>query len=223
VLIERGHRVSVFKTGVDRDHPRIKKLKSAFCSVRNLPLPTLPQRLITRLHLIFVAAHLIANRPDLVVISQGDNYDGLHFGYLCRKLMLPYTLISQKASDHFWPRDSARQYRREVFEGAAQCFFVSEHNRNLTQDQNGITLTNATVVRNPYLVPFRDPLPWPGGEEECLRLACVARLNVLDKGQDILLREVEASEASRFILWSRQQSAGPRGPRVQAGRNSGIF
>jgi glycosyltransferase involved in cell wall biosynthesis len=138
--------------------------------------------------MLSLALHLTARRPDLVVISQGDNYDGLHFGYLCRKLRIPYTLISQKATDHFWPPDKSRWYRRDIFRGAARCFFVSEHNRRLTEDQIGATLTNAEVVRNPYLVFANEPLPWPGREDECLRLACVARLYVLDKGQDILLR-----------------------------------
>jgi len=187
-LAERGHTVSVYKTVVDYAHPRIQRLKSLSCSVRNLRLPPLPKPLVTRSHLLSLALHLTARRPDLVVISQGDNYDGLHFGYLCRKLRVPYTLISQKATDHFWPPDRSRKYRREVFGGAARCFFVSEHNRSLTEDQNGATLTNASVVRNPYLVPADQSLPWPGGEDECLRLACVARLYLLDKGQDILLR-----------------------------------
>jgi glycosyltransferase involved in cell wall biosynthesis len=187
-LAGRGHRVSAFKTTLDDSHPTVRRLKSLSCRVRNLPRLPLPQPLVTRSHLLKVAAHLTKRRPDLVVISQGDNYDGLHFGYLCRRLRLPYTLISQKATDHFWPQDRARKYRLEVYEGAEQCFFVSEHNRRLTEDQNGASLPNASVVRNPYLVPHEGPLAWPGGEEDGLRLACVARLFLLDKGQDILLR-----------------------------------
>lgn len=187
-LAARGHRVTAYKTGVDGSHPRVRRLRSLSCTVLNLRRPPLPQPLITRSHLLVLAAHLTTRRPDLVLISQGDNYDGLHFGYLCRKLRLPYTLVSQKATDHFWPQDHSRRYRREVFEGAARCFFVSEHNRRLTEDQNGATLVNAEVVRNPYLVPAGGPMAWPGGEGESLRLACVARLYLLDKGQDILLR-----------------------------------
>lgn len=188
VLAERGHRVSAFKKALDESHPRIRRLKSLSCAVRNLRRLPLSQPLTTRAQLLSLALHLTARRPDLVVVSQGDNYDGLHFGYLCRKLRIPYTLICQKATDHFWPRDAVRRFRREVFAGAARCFFVSEHNRRLTEEQNGMTLTNAEVVRNPYLAGRDGPLAWPGREDECLRLACVARLYLLDKGQDILLR-----------------------------------
>lgn len=188
VLAERGHRVAAFKTVVDAAHPRVRQLKSLSCVVRNLrPLP-LPRRAVTLSHFLKLATHLKTRRPDLVVISQGDNYDGLHFGYLCRKLGLPYTLVSQKATDHFWPPDISRRYRRETYRQAVHCFFVSEHNRRLTEDQVGAELPNASVVRNPYLVSPDGPLAWPCGEEERLRLACVARLYLLDKGQDMLLR-----------------------------------
>ena len=188
-LAERGHRVSAFKTVVDESHPTVRRLKALSCPVRDLRQPPgVPRRLVTLSHLVTVGAHLKSRRPDLVVVSQGDNYDGLHFGHLCRRLGLPYTLISQKATDHFWPIDRMRKFRRGVFQSAARCFFVSQHNRGLTEDQIGATLTNAAVVRNPYLVGAGEPLPWPGGEDDRLRLACVARLYLLDKGQDILLR-----------------------------------
>ena len=188
VLAERGHYVSAFKTALDEKHPTVHQLKSLSCTVRNLRRLPAPQPLITRFHLLSMAVHLTVRRPDLVIISQGDNYDGLHFGYLCRKLRIPYALVSQKAADHFWPPDKSRQYRRNVFEGAVKCFFVSQHNRRLTEDQIGADLANAAVIRNPYLVPADGPFPWPDAGDDCLRLACVARLYLLDKGQDILLR-----------------------------------
>src|SRR5207237_5730833 len=144
--------------------------------VRTLRRIPLLHPLITLAHVLSLAAHLRAHRSDLVVISQGDNYDGLHFGYVCRKLRIPFALVSQKAADHFWPPDKSRQYRREVFEGAVKCFFVSQHNRRLTADQIGADLANAAVIRNPYLVPADGPLPWPEAGTDCLRLAAVARL-----------------------------------------------
>jgi glycosyltransferase involved in cell wall biosynthesis len=200
VLAEGGHRVTAFKTALDETHPAIRRLKSLSCTVRNLRRFSRLQPLVTRSHLLLLAAHLTARRPDLVIISQGDNHDGLHFGHLCRKLRIPYALLSQKAADHFWPADESRRYRREVFVGAARCFFVSEHNRRLTEDQIGADLPNAVVVRNPHLAPAGGPLPWPGRADESLRLACVARLYLLDKGQDILLRVLAREKWKRRSL-----------------------
>ena len=48
-------------------------------------------------------------------------------------------------------------------------------------------LANAEVVRNPFLVPWGKPAPWPD-EARGLRLACVGRLFPREKGQDIVLR-----------------------------------
>ena len=188
VLLQQGLQISAFKTVLDRAQAQIQRLTSLSCAVRNLPWLPLPNVVTKRVHQLLLAIHLLAHRPDLVVISQGDNHDGLHFGYVCHKLDVPYTLISQKASDHLWPRDNVREYARAVFTHAIRCFFVSNHNLRLTQEQYNITLGNAELVRNPYVVSSTEPLPWPGGEDDCLRLACVARLYLLDKGQDILLR-----------------------------------
>ena len=187
-LAESGHSVSCFKTGVDATHPSVRRLKSFTCTVRNLRQRNRAPVLIKYSHVLPLAMHLSTRRPDLVIVSQGDNYDGLYLGYLCQKLRIPYTLICQKASDYLWPEDKLRSRKGAVLEGAVRCFFVSEHNRRLTEDQYGVTLKNATVVRNPYMVRAAQPLPWPACDDDGLRLACVARLYLLDKGQDILLR-----------------------------------
>ena len=187
-LLERGHSISCFKSGVDETHPRVRRLKSLSCSVRNLRRRNRAPVLLKYIHVLPLAMHLARRRPDLVIISQGDNYDGLYLGYLCRKLKIPYTLICQKASDYLWPEDKLRRLKGQVFRDAVKCFFVSEHNRRLTEDQYGVTLKNAIVVTNPYMVSVTEPLPWPANDDATLRLACVARLYLLDKGQDILLR-----------------------------------
>lgn len=200
ILAENHHSISVFKTGIDHSHSAIQRLTSLSCKVRDLQKIRVAQRFVDlllparyqltpiRKQVIFLALHLKARRPDLVIISQGDNYDGIHLGRICRKLKQPYVVICQKATDHFWPRDEARQHMREVFASACECFFVSAHNRKLTEDQIGAPLTNAAIVRNPFLVSHDQPLRWPVAEEQSFRLACVGRLFLLDKGQDILLR-----------------------------------
>lgn len=49
-----------------------------------------------------------------------------------------------------------------------------------------MSLTHSEVVRNPVLAGARGTLTWPA-QAPLYRWACVARLWVLDKGQDILL------------------------------------
>ena len=200
LLAEGGHSVTIFKTCVDPDHPRICRLLTLGCHIRDLHQVCLPcwirlPRSLVRLTgrspaqraIRPLVRTLLANlNPDLVVVSQGANFDGLAYSDLCRVSGRPYVIISQKATDYHWPLDKDRLVMRSAFQSALRCYFVSRHNRHLTECQIGETLMNAQIVCNPFLVSG-SLLPWPGNEDDSIRLACVARLETGEKGQDILL------------------------------------
>ena len=196
-LAESGHRVSVLKTNIDRSEPRIRRLIELHCRISDLQqfrrLHRFPRLLrafapaITAQRLAQVSLELSLFKPRLVVISQGMNFDGLHFANTCRRLKKPYVLISQKAGDVYWPADATRALMRTVYKGAVACYFVSEHNLRLTEEQLGFELPHARVVRNPFLVPWERRSDWPS-EEDGVKLACVGRLFPAEKGQDLLLR-----------------------------------
>jgi glycosyltransferase involved in cell wall biosynthesis len=201
-LAERSHSVTIFKTSVDPNHPRIRRLLALGCHIRDLHQVCLPstirlprpvvrftgrgpaQRAIRPL----VRTQLANLNPDLVVVSQGANFDGLVYSDLCRGSGRPYVIISQKATDYLWPSDKDRIVMRSAFQTALRCYFVSQHNLRLTECQIGETLMNAEIVRNPFLVSGT-LLPWPGTQDpHSIKLACVARLETGEKGQDILLQ-----------------------------------
>jgi glycosyltransferase involved in cell wall biosynthesis len=200
-LLSRGHALNVLKTKVDYDLPQIRQLKSMGCMVHDLL--RVRMRVLKRVFnfiaperfqldrkkqsLIYAALHLKSYRPDLVIISQGDNFEGLIFTRLCRRLKIPYVLISQKVTEFDWPDDEFRPLMHAAFKKAVKCFFVSRHNQRLTEAQINDVITNAEVVWNPFMVPDEGPLPWPSAEDDRFNLACVARLFLRDKGQDILL------------------------------------
>jgi glycosyltransferase involved in cell wall biosynthesis len=123
-----------------------------------------------------------------VLISQGGNYDGFLFAEVCRQLGLPYALLAQKATDSAAPPHQERALVQQSYRSARRSFFVSRHNLELTQLQLGMYLPAAEVVWNPYKVPFGAELPWPAAPNDVVRLACVARLFLPDKGQDLLLQ-----------------------------------
>jgi glycosyltransferase involved in cell wall biosynthesis len=106
-----------------------------------------------------------------------------------RYLRLPYVLVAQQASEAHRPSDEALPLLRRAVREARRFVFVSEHNRRLTEDHLGEPIENAVVVGNP--VPAYGPFPLPA--EPPVRLACVARLDTGDKGQDLLL-DVLATE-----------------------------
>jgi hypothetical protein len=250
-LASGAHRVTVCKTLVDREHPRIAELLGAGIDVNDYwrVEPTQVPRLIACLVSTFVANRLGRRKwrrspgqvgsgelvgegpppsslqslklkifalfsatfaarvkllnPDFAVISQGENFDGVDLAMACRKIGVPYVLICQKASDFKWPMDSVRDTMQVAFRDARAVYFVSEHNRALTELQLGFALPNAEVVRNPFLTQVDGPLPYPAKINGRLRLACVARLFTLEKGQDTLLQvlaQMSRLEDSRMTL-----------------------
>ena len=200
VLASDGHRVTVFKSGVDDSEPRIQRLRALACPIRDLArFPLMPRRLFTLLRSSSSgAAHAheilglligltLSRRPDLVVLSQGGNHDGYFLAEVCRRLRLPYAIVSHKASELYWPADWQQKTIAAVYSSARACFFVSEHSRRLTEEQLGFPPPRAAVVRNPFLVPWEPRTDWPDDRHEW-RLACIGRLHPKEKGQDILLR-----------------------------------
>jgi glycosyltransferase involved in cell wall biosynthesis len=197
----RGHRVDVLKTNVDDDHPRIRALRALGCSVRDLDRARLHRAAAAatavlpagfaieqkRRQMIATAVALLARRPDFAIVSQGQNFDGGHLALVCHWMRIPFVLVAQKASESHWPADWTRPLLTRVFTSARRCVFVAEHNRRLTEQQLGISIERAVLMRNPLLLSRDGPLPWPESQDGELRLACVARLFPAEKGQDLLL------------------------------------
>jgi glycosyltransferase involved in cell wall biosynthesis len=211
-LAEQRHRVTVYKPHIDDAQPRIRRLRELACSVDDLARPPLLPHAVSRIQLrllmrlgspspvrrvwFYLARHWghIRRRlnrllppVDLVIVSQAGNHDGAGIGDVCRRLGLPFVLIAQKATDLRWPSDDGLSRLRAVYGAAAACYFVSKHNRCLTEEQLGCELPRAEVIRNPFLVPWELRSDWPD-EQRDTRLACVGRLCPADKGQDLLLR-----------------------------------
>jgi len=78
---------------------------------------------------------------------------------------------------------------------ARRCYFVSEANLRLTENQIGAIIANGEVIRNPVNVSLDSPLPWPAlKSSDEIRFASVGRLHPPSKGQDILFTALAAPE-----------------------------
>ena len=125
-------------------------------------------------------------RPDLVVISQGANFDGLQWMECCRRHDVPYVTISHAATESTWLPYSESQRLSVSLVSARRNFFVSRDNLRLTELQIGTRLPKCSIVANPFDVPYDIELEFPSSEPR-FRLACVARFELHAKGQDVLL------------------------------------
>lgn len=198
-LKEEGYAVSVIRKHINRKHPEFLKLANIGVELVEFnPFQSYFSRIVRKcgriagklLKDLIPFNHpfrkwLISNSPHLVVVNQSINFDALDYAYICAELNVPYIIVSHKAVDFYWPADNDRKYMKEAFKRALHCFFVSEHNLSMTEEQFGIRLSNSSVIFNP--VKISGIVPYSQTVNE-FRLACVGRLFLLDKGQDILLR-----------------------------------
>ena len=110
--------------------------------------------------------------------------DGLPWMEACAELGIPYVTIAESACVEYWPHDHRLALLRKAFQGALASYFVSRQNLRLTEFELGMSLANARIVRNPVRVSRDGTFEWP--PEPPFVLACVGRLEVGQKGQDIL-------------------------------------
>ena len=138
-----------------------------------------------------------AKSPDLLVFSEGGSFPPDDAMELCITKRLPFVTIAHANCDFWWPTDQEAERYRRAFSAALRCYFVSEANRRLLEKQIGCKLSNAEVVRNPFNVKFDFSPAWPNlGQDGELHFACVARLDPVPKGQDLLF------EALSGPLWA---------------------
>lgn len=217
ILREKGVPIVVYKNLINRDHPAFRKLSAAGVILEDwYSCFSVLARTYKRIrrqwdglfdrrgrflkdHTEEAFLQMIRKyHPSLVIIAQGINFDGLHYAGQCLRAGVPYAIISQKAVEFFWPDTRERKYMIPVLLAAKKCYFVSTHNRKLTEEQFGIRLPDSKIVYNP--VKLRNELPFPSTDRG-YRLACVARIWLIDKGQDILIRTLASEKWKERNIW----------------------
>jgi glycosyltransferase involved in cell wall biosynthesis len=132
-------------------------------------------------------------KPDLVVISQGHNQGGFDWAKICREAGIPYVIIVQCNGEFWWFQEQSVGEAVASYTGARRIFCVSRSNLELLRLQVAEPLPNAEVAWNPYNVSPGSVPAWPD-ESGGWRLACVARMDLAAKGQDLLLQILASPE-----------------------------
>ncbi len=132
---------------------------------------------------------ILNQKPDLLVISHGGLMDIVN-GHLCMLSWLwstgvPYVVIIQANTETYWPNDWQRSILRNYLACALEVIFVSRQNLEIASRQLNDLLPNSVVWQQPVNLNSFEAIEWP--TESLLQLASVARLDVLSKGQDMLL------------------------------------
>ena len=191
-LARRGNEVRISAKNWGNPVPQIERLRLAGCQIFYRELPSFIFRQIRKVvpQLPYSHSHMrsVGEGVDLVVVSQTYNADGLKWMEAAGREGYKYVTISQSAVVYWWPGDDDAERLAKGYENASAAYFVSQANLDLTRRQLGSPLSKAMVVRNPFNVRYDARPAWPGDSRDGLALACVGRLDVISKAQDVLLQ-----------------------------------
>jgi len=194
-LAEEGHEVSASVVWWPQLSRSVLELEKRGIKVftRKPAKPKLPARLFRKVKSLILLEEakefqwLRLQKPDLVVVSQGGNIDGVEWMRFCGEAGLPLVSIVQCNVDGWYPDDEFGVEMAQAYRFAKKVFFVSNHNLKLLEHQIGEKLPNAVVVWNPYNILNDQVPPWPE-DDGVWKLACVARLDPWYKGQDVMFQ-----------------------------------
>lgn len=129
---------------------------------------------------------IIKWKPDIAVVSQGNNADGIELMNFFFTHDIPYISISQAVYEGIWPDIEKSAKMMKVYTNACKNFFVSEANKKVTELMVAKDIPKSSVIRNPFNVPYETNFDFPYINQN-YQLACVARYEFYAKGQDVLL------------------------------------
>lgn len=195
-LAAAGHQVSAAVNWRRHDTARITPLTKAGIPTRFLNLAArsgMIAKVMRRLmpgeawELAAARRVIMASRPDIIVLSEGNDISALPFMELAQAAKVPFQVVTHGVNPAIWPADPVADRLRSVFTTAARTYWVAARNIEEFEHHIGARLPNASVVRNPVKVDRDAAFHWPESSAP-LRMACVARLQTRAKGHDLLLQ-----------------------------------
>jgi glycosyltransferase involved in cell wall biosynthesis len=136
--------------------------------------------------------------PDGIVLSLGSMTDLALYPDLLRHLNKNTTakvvMISLFNSDYIHMDAGLRGLLASYCRRTDHFVFVSHHNHLLAERQLAMKFKKVSVFSSPvsYLGTYEE-LPWPE-DNSVIQMACVARLSVIPKGQDVLLESLSGEQ-----------------------------
>lgn len=138
---------------------------------------------------------VLSHTPDLVVISTGDQDEGIeYFGELIER-DIAYIIVNQLTKEErFWPiRAEKQEAVREGYTKAARAFFTCKNNHRVMEARLRCTLDNADYHFNPFHID-RNNVPEFPEISSGYRVAVPSKLLYIHKGQDLLIEVLKQKQ-----------------------------
>ncbi len=131
---------------------------------------------------------LLLFRPDLLVVSTGDQDEGIEWYDKCIDHNINYVIVNQLTKEpEYWP--IKRDINSEVakgYLGAASVFFTCKNNHKVMEKRLNCKLPHASIHYNPYHIDKDSFIPFPSMKNG-LDIAMPANLSRVHKGQHLAL------------------------------------
>jgi glycosyltransferase involved in cell wall biosynthesis len=195
------------------EHPELLKIKGHFFKMPfDYPARSLFRRIFDRVRGYIpspqnaLKSFVLKHNPNLIIISQGNNFESLKEMQLCNELGIPFLTITQLVTEFQFLAFNQNNLPllRDLYSKALKNYFVSKHNLLLNNFMLGLDLLNAELVFNPCKVTNTNPPAFPS-IDGLYNIALVGRIECLHKGYDILCHVVSSekwrSRSVRFNLY----------------------
>ncbi len=199
ILLQRSHQVCINYRHWPKQISQLERLRDRGASVHFRPFPSQAKRTWWGKSFQSPAdplndarQWLLRERPDYVLVTIGYHPDRLPVADACRELKIPYSINVQCASDHVFINENAIDQFQAWYSGADQVMVVSQENREKIEVNIGMSLSNVVQIDNPSKIQPDAQLTWP--DSPTLKMACVGRIHMQSKGQDLIVRALSRPE-----------------------------
>lgn len=127
-------------------------------------------------------------KPDLLIVSTGDQDEGIEWYDKCRKHKVSYVIINQLTKEpEYWPirRDINEQVKNGYLD-AVMVFFTCNNNHKVMEKRLNCQIPNASTHYNPFHVDRNSFVPFPPMDDG-LKIAIPANLLRVHKGQHLAI------------------------------------
>ena len=127
-------------------------------------------------------------KPDLLVVSIGDQDEGIEWYEKCRAHNVPYVIVNQLTKEpEYWPiRRAVNDRVRDGYLNAARVFFTCKNNHKVMEKRLNCKIPNAGIHYNPFHIDRNSFVPFPPMDNG-LKLAIPANFARAHKGQHLAI------------------------------------
>ncbi len=126
--------------------------------------------------------------PDLIIISIGDQDEGIDYYENCQTANIPYIIVNHLSKEpKYWPiRTDIVEQVKQGYLNAKIVLFTGKNNHKVMEKRISCTIPNAGIFYNPFDVDRNTVIPFPS-IKEVLKIAIPASLVIIHKGQNLAI------------------------------------